>query len=220
MSASFELHASVRADVGKGASRRLRKTEHIPAILYGANKAPVMLTINHHHVVKVLENPAFYSHILTLHVDGKAERAILKGIQRHEYKPKVLHMDFLRVNMSEKITMVVPLHFLNEDIAPGVKEDGGAVSHIISSVEVSCLPSDLPEFLEVDLATAQLDHPIHLSQIKLPKGVELTLLTHGHDETVATIHKMKVAEEEPTTAPEATAEVPATKVKEEGEDKA
>ena len=213
MSDSFELHAETRADVGKGASRRLRKTENIPAILYGAGKAPALLTLDHNKVIKALENPAFYSHILTLHVDGKAEKAILKAMQRHAFKPKVLHMDFLRINMNEKITMNVPLHFIHEDIAPGVVEGGGVISHVILNVEIQCLPGNLPEFLEVDLSKAELDHSLHFSDITLPAGVELVALTHGHNETIVTIHKPRVAEEPAETAAPVAAEVPATKVK-------
>lgn len=213
MSATFELNATARADVGKGASRRLRRNaEKIPAILYGAGADALSITLSHNEVSKALRNEAFYSHILTLHIDGQKQQAVVKAIQRHPYKPFIQHMDFLRITGKEKIRMNVPLHFKGEDEAPGVADDGGVISHLLNSVEILCLPKDLPEFIEVDLSKLALNESVHLSQLSIPKGVELVDLTHGHhdDKAVASIHLPRAAIEEeiPTEAPVA-AEVPA-----------
>lgn len=208
---SFELKASARQDVGKGASRRLRKgAERIPAILYGAEKDATPIVLSHFEVSKALKNEAFYSHILTLDIDGQKQQAVLKAIQRHPYRPIIQHMDFLRITGKEKIRMMVPLHFKGEDLAPGVVNDGGVISHILNSVEVLCLPKDLPEYIEVDLSQLGIGDSIHLSQLSLPKGVELTDITHGHhdDKIIANIHLPRAAVEEETAAPESV-EVPA-----------
>ena len=212
MASTFELNAIVRDDKGKGASRRLRHANLIPAILYGAHKEAATLALQHHEVKKALQNEAFYSHILTLHLPSGSEKVVLKDMQRHPYKPIIMHMDFQRVDEKAKIYMRVPLHFLGEEIAPGVKTNGGIVSHLMNDVEVACLPSALPEFIEVDLSKLDVGDAVHLSELKLPEGVELVILAHGHDEPVANIHMPRAAEEEPTAAP-VSAEVPATAVK-------
>jgi large subunit ribosomal protein L25 len=209
MSTQFEITAEIRQDLGKGASRRLRRLENVPGVIYGGGEPAESLTLNHREIKKALENEAFHSHILTIIVNGKKQKAVLKDLQVHPFKPRVVHMDFLRVTGKEKIHMQIPLHFKGDDVAPGVKDDNGVVSHLISSVEVSCLPADLPEFIEVDLSQLKLDEILHLSQLKLPKGVELLALSHGNDQPVASIHIPRIIEEEPTEAPVAT-EVPAT----------
>ena len=192
----FNLSAEVRTDLGKGASRRLRHTNKVPAVIYGAGKEPVSITLVHHTLVHHLENEAFYSHILTIDVDGKKEKAVLKDLQRHPAKIAILHADFLRVSDKEKLKMNVPLHFLNEDTAPGVKA-GGVITHNVTEVEVLCLPGNLPEYLEIDMGAVEMEQVVHLTDVKLPKGVELTELTHGegHDQSVAAIHKTRVAVE-------------------------
>lgn len=201
----FELNAEKRADIGKGASRRLRRLQDkIPGILYGGEREPIAITLEHKQVLKALENEAFYSHILTIKVDGKAEKAVLKDVQRHAFKPKVTHMDFQRVSAKSKLHMNVPLHFINEDIAPGVKIGGGIVNHLLTDVEVVCLPSDLPEYIEVDLAGLQLNQAVHLSDLKLSKGVELVALNHDHDLSVANIQLPRAAVAEEAAAAEAT----------------
>jgi len=195
MSNSFEVNAEIREDLGKGASRRLRRLEDkIPGIVYGAGKKPQSLSLVHKDISKLLEDEAFYSHILTLKVGSKKEQVILKDLQRHPFKPKVTHMDFMRVSATQKFHTSVPLHFINEDICPGVKE-GGVVNHSFTTVEVTCLPKNLPEFIEVDMADAEMDSIIHLTDLKMPKGVELVELTHGadHDQAIATIHKARAA---------------------------
>jgi large subunit ribosomal protein L25 len=205
---TFELSAESRATVGKGASRRLRRTEQVPAILYGGKEKPMMLTLAHRKVMKALENEAFYSHILTLEVDGKKQQAVLKDLQRHPYKPVIMHMDFLRVSATDKINMHVPLHFINE---PSI-EEGTMLSKHMVEVEIRCLPGNLPEFLEVDLTNVSLEHAVHLTEIKLPAGVELVALSHGHvhdhDAAVASVHRLRVEKEDAES--EDSNETPAT----------
>ncbi|MCH8544545.1 MAG: 50S ribosomal protein L25/general stress protein Ctc [Alcanivorax sp.] len=194
MSNEFLLKAEDRSDVGKGASRRLRRLEaRIPGIIYGGKTAPQMITVELRELVKALENEAFYSHVLTLNVDGKKQQAVLRDLQRHPAKGTPMHCDFLRVDKTHKITMQVPLHFINEEKCAGVKQQGGKITHSASEVEVSCLPQNLPEFIEVDMTNVALDQVVHLSDLSLPKGVELLALTHGeeHDLPVASVHMPK-----------------------------
>lgn len=179
---NFELNAQNRTETGKGYSRRLRQTGRIPAVVYGAGKEPQMLTVDHNEMLRSLENEAFYSHILSLNLDGQVEKVVLKDLSRHPAKPYILHVDLMRVNESEKIRMHVPLHFTNADIAVGVKTGGGIVSHLAVEIEISCFPRDLPEFITVDLAALELGHSIHLSELKLPAGVSIVALGHGGDE--------------------------------------
>ncbi|MDX1253388.1 MAG: 50S ribosomal protein L25/general stress protein Ctc [Gammaproteobacteria bacterium] len=200
MSISFELNAEVRHDLGKGASRRLRRDDKVPAVLYGAGKEATYINLSHNEVAKRLAHEAFYSHILTLKLDGQTERAVLKDIQRHPSKPRVMHMDFQRISENEEIRMHVPLHFINADIAPGVKQGGGIVSHLMIDVEIACLPRNLPEFIEVDLKDLQVGGSVHLSDLKLPHGVEITALSHGDDRPVASIHVPRGAIEEAAAA--------------------
>lgn len=195
MSDSFVVNVELRDDLGKGASRRLRRLEDkIPAIVYGAGKKPQPLSIAHKDVIKHLEDEAFYSHILTLQAGKTKQQVILKDLQRHPFKPKVTHMDFMRVSANEKLHTNVPLHFINEESCPGVKE-GGVINHSYTTVEVACLPKNLPEYIEVDMAEMEMDSILHLSDIVLPKGVEIVELSHGadHDQAIATIHKARAA---------------------------
>ena len=209
----FELSAETRESIGTGASRRLRRLENrVPAILYGAGEAPQPLSIDHNQLLRALENEAFYSHILTINLDGKPQKAVLKDLQRHPYKPRIVHLDLLRITAKEKITMSVPLHFKGETIAPGVKDAGGILARLLNNVEVRCLPDALPEYIEIDVSHLGLDESIHLSQIPLPEGVELIALTHEDDRPVVNIHIPRAVEEETTAAPE-SAEVPAINVK-------
>lgn len=193
---SYILEAEARNDLGKGASRRLRRTGKVPAVMYGAGKEPTSLSVNQNDLLHKLDNEAFFSHILTIKLDGKEENAIIKDLQRHPSKPTLLHMDLQRVSMSEKIRVHVPIHFINEEQSPGVR-GGGLVTHNMTETEVTCLPKDLPEFLEVDLSSLDLDAIIHLSDIKLPSGVEVVELTHGegHDQPIASIHMPRAAKE-------------------------
>lgn len=202
MTDNFELNAVIRPDVGKGASRRLRRDDKVPAIVYGAHAAPQNISLEHNKINRALENEAFYTKILTLNVDGKPEKVVLKSLQRHPYKPRIAHVDFQRISATEKIIMRIPLHFMGADVAPGVKQAGGIVSHLMSQVEVRCLPADLPEFIEVDLSKLELNQTIHLSNLVLPKNVEIIALTHKEDKPVATVY-IPVAIEEETAAPTA-----------------
>ncbi|OGT42893.1 MAG: 50S ribosomal protein L25/general stress protein Ctc [Gammaproteobacteria bacterium RIFCSPHIGHO2_12_FULL_37_34] len=216
---TFEVEATVRQSqhIGKGASRRLRRDDKIPGIVYGGGKAPVSLTLEHNKVAISLENEAFYSHVLTLKINSEPERVILKDIQRHPYKPRLLHVDFQRVRSDEKLHMHVPIHFLGGEKAPGAKDAGGLVSHIMSDVEVSCFPDDLPEYIELDISGMQLNQIFHLSDLPLPKGVELVSLLHGNDKPVVSVHMPRIEKEpEPTEIP-ISAEVPAIEQKAEGE---
>ncbi len=182
MSNAFELNATVRSDLGKGASRRLRRlAEMVPAIIYGEGKPAVNISIPHKDIQKALTNEAFYSHIITLHVDGKPEQVVIKALQRHPAKPRIMHADFQRVSADRAIVVAVPLHFINEDKCKGVKIGGGSIIKALNELQISCLPQDLPEFIEVDLSDLGLGEAIHISQINLPKGVSSVDLAHGHD---------------------------------------
>lgn len=185
MSKSFTIKAEARSDVGKGASRRLRRLANkIPAILYGAEKPPVALTLEHDQLLHALEDEAFYSSVLNIVVGDSAEQAILKDLQRHPYKPKVLHADFLRVDDTHAIHVHVPLHFINEEAA--VKQ-GGTISHALNEVEVSCLAKDLPEFIEVDVNQLSVGQTLHLSDLALPEGVSLVALAQGDDHDLSVV---------------------------------
>jgi len=210
MSEDFDLIAEFREDQGKGASRRLRREGKVPAIIYGAGRPPRKLAFDHNQVLRQLEHESFYSSILNIQVGDRNQQAIVKDIQRHPAKRQILHMDFQRIVAGEKIRMNVPLHFINQEIAVGVKQGGGSVSHLMNDVEVSCFPKDLPEYLEVDIAELGLDEMLYLSDIKLPSGVEIPELAQGeeHDQAIVSIHVIKVraeAEEEEAAAAEAPA---------------
>ena len=195
MSDAFIVNAELRADQGKGASRRLRRLENkVPAILYGVHgKDPVTLSLKANEIKKSLSNEAFYSHILTVAYDGKKESAILKDLQRHPSTGDVTHADFLRVTKNQAIHVNAPLHFINEEACVGVKTGGGAISHQMVEVEIICLPADLPEYIEVDMLKVEIDSIIHLTDLVLPKGVTIAALQHGedHDLPVASVHKPK-----------------------------
>jgi large subunit ribosomal protein L25 len=196
MSNNFSLNAQARDLQGKGASRRLRHTKLVPAVIYGGSAAAQSIAVQFKDIVKCLENEAFYSHILTLNVDGNAEQVVLKALQRHPSKGFPMHADFYRVEAGHAITMRVPLHFTNQETSVGVKQQGGAVSIIATDIEISTLPSNLPEFIEVDLSAVEVGTTIHLSDIKLPEGVTIPALAHGadHDQAVANIHAAGKAE--------------------------
>lgn len=207
MSELFEFEAQVRTDLGKSAARRLRRLEDkVPAIVYGAGKEPVALSILHKSVIKALEQEAVYSHILTLKFDGKSEKVVLKDLLRHPSKPKILHMDFLRVNTKEKLTMHVPLHFEGDEKSPGLK-DGGVLSKVMTELEITCLPSNLPEYIAVDISGMEMGDAIHITEVVLPKGVELAHAVEDdeHDHPVVSIHAPK-AEAEPEEGEEEAAE--------------
>ena len=200
MAKQLDLIAEFREDTGKGSSRRLRHAGRVPAIIYGAGREPRALTFDHNALLRAVENESFFSSVLNVQVGENVRKSILKDIQVHPAKREIMHLDLQRIVEDEKIKMTVPLHFLNEEIAPGVKIGGGIVSHLRTEVEVSCFPGDLPEYLEVDVVAVELDELLHLSNIVLPDGVELTDLVADppRDDAIASIHIPRaVVEEEP-----------------------
>lgn len=215
----FELNAEHREAHGKAAARRFRRLEDkVPAVVYGAGQDPESLTLSHNDVLKAFKHEAVFSHILKLNVNGKAQSVVLKAIQRHPSKPKIMHIDFLRVKADEAIIMHVPLHFVGEDKAPGVRS-GGAVTKHFTDIEIKCLPRDLPEFIEMDISALELGAALHLSDIPLPKGVKMTHgeITEENDQPVVSIHMPKVSleAEEALEAAEAEAKAAAEEATEE-----
>lgn len=215
MAAKIDLIAETRTETGRRASRRLRRLDNkVLGTVYGAHKEPASIVMDHHKINKALENEAFYSSILTLHINNEPEKVVIKAIQRHPSKPRILHMDFFRINPKEKLTMHIPLHFVGAETTPGIKA-GGVISHFMNEVEVKCLPADLPEYIEVDLSKLELGDYIHLADLKLPASVELAAFSHGHAEEhnlpVANVHEPQVVQEPVETAP-ISPEVEATKV--------
>jgi len=197
MSNVFEFVAESRGQSGKSAARRARRTGNVPAVIYGGHSEPQMLLLSHNEVIKHLAHEAVYSHVLDINVDGKTEKVVLKGVQRHPAKFQVLHMDFLRVTMSEALKVHVPLHFVNEQASVGGKK-GGIVTHSMIDVEVSCLPTSLPDYIEVDLKGLDIGESFHLSDIVLPAGVEIVALAQGpeHDHPVASMMASKASKDD------------------------
>ena len=213
MSEEFDLIAEFRDDMGKGASRRLRREGKVPAILYGGGRPPRNLAFDHNRVIQQLENESFYSSVLSVKVGDKEQAVILKDLQRHPAKRQVMHMDLQRIREDEEIRMNVPIHFLNEDIAVGVKQGGGKVAHLMTDVEVVCLPKYLPEYLEIDVADLELDEMRYISDIPLPEGVTIPLLAQGEEanQPIVSIHIIKevvIEEEEEGLEAAAPGEVP------------
>lgn len=185
----FEFIAESRGQSGKNAARSVRRQGNVPAVIYGEQKEPQMLVLNHNEVIKHLEHEAVYSHVLDVTIDGKTEKAILKGVQRNPAKFQVMHLDFMRVSMSHTIKVHVPLHFINESTSVGGKK-GGIAMHSLVDLEVSCLPTALPEFIEVDLARLDIGESIHLSDIALPGGVEIVALSQGAEHDLPVVSMM------------------------------
>jgi len=193
----FEFVAESRGRAGTSESRRIRRRGDVPAVLYGGHKEPQMLTLNHNEVIKHLEHESVYSHVLDVTVDGVTEKAVLKAVQRNPVRFQVLHMDFQRVEMGEALKVHVPLHFINENNSVGGKK-GGIAAHSMVDVEVTCLPGDLPEFIEVDMINLDVGGTLHLSDLVLPKGVSIVALTHGpeHDLPVVSMMASKASKDE------------------------
>ena len=211
MSATFTLAAELRTDTGKGASRRLRYANRVPAIIYGLDKEPTMLTFRHDDIMHACDDEAFFSHILTIECDGTSEQVIIKDMQRHPAKLQIMHADFLRIDVTQALHVNVPLHFINEENSVGVK-GGGLVSHLMSEIEIICLPGNLPEYIEVDMAALDIGDSIHLTDVVLPEGAVSALLSQGegHDQAIASIHmprgeKIEEEEEDAAAAPEGDA---------------
>jgi len=218
MANQFELSAELRTDKGKGASRRLRRNaDLVPAILYGAGKDPQPLSIAHKDIHKACENEAFFAHIITIKADGKSQQAILKDLQRHPAKDRIMHADFLRIQMDQAITVEVPIHFLNEESCVGVRQGGGNISHNMTSIDIHCLPGDLPEYIEVDIEDMEIGSAIHISQLVLAEGLTIPSLLLGadHDHVVVAVYAPKVEEIEDVVE---DAEMPAEGTEEDAED--
>jgi large subunit ribosomal protein L25 len=181
MANDFSLTATSRTDLGKGASRRLRREELIPAIVYGGNSEPASITLKNNEMARNLLEEAFYASLITLDIEGTKETVILRDLHRHPYKSIIMHADLLRVNANEVLTVTIPLHFINEDSAKGIKM-GGIVNHVMNEIEISCLPKDIPGFIEVDIVELELHNSLHLSDVNLPEGVQATLLIVGEGE--------------------------------------
>ena len=196
MSEEFNLIAEMRDDQGKGASRRLRRQGKVPAIIYGAGREPRSLMFDHNKVLQQLEDPSFYSSILNIKVGDKSRAAIVKDIQRHPAKRRILHIDLQRIVEDEKIKMQIPIHYLGEEEAVGVKLGGGTVSKLMTELEISCLPKDLPEFLEVDISELELDQMLNVSDINLPKGTENSELLIEQNPAIVSIQEIKEIIEE------------------------
>lgn len=201
----IEVAATSRSVQGTGASRRLRRDGKVPGVLYGGKEPTQIIELNHNALHILLKQEAFHASILSMKVDGKKQRVLLRSVHMHPWKPIVMHVDFQRVAKDQKIHIKVPLHFINAEIAPGVKVDGGVASHVMNEVEVSCLPDDLPEFIDVDLASLELGDSVHLSDLKFPQGVESTALVRGNDSVVATVQVPKVIVVEEAVPAEAVA---------------
>ncbi|PHV12726.1 50S ribosomal protein L25/general stress protein Ctc [Chitinimonas sp. BJB300] len=197
---TIEVIATGRTQQGTGASRRLRNAGKVPGIVYGADQTPVAIELDHNNLYYAMQNEVFHASVLSLVIDGKAEPVLIRDAQYHPWKQIIMHVDFQRVDANKTIHTKVPFHFINAENAPGVKASGGIVSHVLNEVEVSCLPSKLPEFIEVDLIDLQAGHSIHLADIKLPEGVELVALKHGDNGTVATILAIRGGATEETPA--------------------
>ncbi|MDP6375235.1 MAG: 50S ribosomal protein L25/general stress protein Ctc [Pseudomonadales bacterium] len=199
MSDQIELTAELRKDVGKGASRRLRRlSEKVPGIIYGADADAQALTLQSNELTKAMQQEAFYSQILNVIVEGDGQQAVVRDLQRHPATSRVMHIDFLRISADKELQVHVPIHFINEDKCVGVRQEGGVLAHNLIEVEISCLPKDLPEFIEVDVSGLNLGHAIHLSNLILGEGATIVALTHGddHDLTVVSCNQPRVASEE------------------------
>jgi len=204
----LEFNANKRDGQGTGASRRLRRTGRVPGILYGGTATPQQIDIDHNELFQLLRKEAFYSSVLNVNLDGKKEMCLLRDVQRHPYRPVILHVDFQRVDASHKLHQKVPLHFVNADVSPGVKLSGGMVQHVMSDLDVRCLAKDLPAFIEVDLKDMVTGHSLHVSELKLPAGVE-AVVHKGEDPVVATVivrggkaeEEVPVVEAAPVAAP-------------------
>jgi len=214
--AAFELDGQARAGLGRAESRRLRRAGRVPAILYGGGETPTPVVLDHNALSKHMSREAFYTSIVTVKLDGKEQRVVVKDVQRHPVKPIIMHLDLQRVLEDQEITLTVPIHFIGEAVAKGVKEQGGVVEHLMTDVEVLCLPRDLPEYLEIDVSGMELNQILHLSDIKLPDGVTLVALDHGQDHPVVAINPPRREEEEAPAAEAAPGEVPAAQQAEAG----
>ena len=205
MSDNIQLNAEPRADSGKGASRRLRRMNMVPAIIYGGDSDPMSISLAHNEFSHELENEAIYTQIIDVNVGKDTEEVVLRDLQRHPYKNRIMHADFFRIDKKKVLHVVVPIHVLNAEECVGVRIDGGMLTQVVSEIEVVCLPKHLPEYLEIDAEELHLGEILHLSNIKMPEGVEIVALTHGedHDTGILSVVKTRAVEEISDEAPEA-----------------
>lgn len=201
--AKIEVNAMPRSTQGTGASRRLRGQSKVPGIVYGGDQPAQPIELDHNSLFHQLKQEAFHASILTMNVDGKKDRVLLRDVQMHPWKQMILHVDFQRVSANKKIHMSVPLHFVNASIAPGVKTGGGIISHVMNEIDITCLPDDLPEYVEVDLQNLELGHSVHIADLQFPKGVESVQLARGENAVVATVQVPRAMVEAEAAAPAA-----------------
>ncbi len=218
----LELIAEPRVDQGKGASRRLRRNGKIPAVLYGASQEPLSIQLSNNELTHQSEQEAFYSQILSLDLNGAKEPVVVKDMQRHPFKWQILHLDLMRIDEDETLTMRVPIHFVNEDKCIGVKLEGGVISHLMNEIEVVCMPKDLPEYIELDVAELDIGETIHIGDLSVPEGVQIAALMHQGDpaQPVVSVQAPRVAEEEIEMAELGEEELPAEGEAAEGEEPA
>ena len=216
MRTSFEVAADSRNTQGKGASRRLRRSGKVPAILYGGKGEAQNITLDQQNLMTLVDKEKFYSSIITLKIDGKTQPALVKDVQMHPARNAVVHVDLQRVLEDQPIRLNLPIHFLNEATAPGVKTQGGTVSHLRTDIEIACLPKDLPEALELDVGGMSIGDSVYLSELKLPEGVSIPELAHGRDAPVVAIHAPRAQEEPEAVVAEVAAAAPAADAKKEG----
>ena len=210
---AIEISARKREAQGTGASRRLRRLGKVPGILYGGDKGPITIELDHQDLFLNLRNERFHASILSLSLDGAKEQVLLRSLNMHPFKPQVQHIDFQRVSKDKKIHMKVPLHFVNAEKSPGVKEQGGVVNHVLNELDIVCFPADLPEFIEIDLGTLAVGHSLHVREVAMPKGVELTLHKNENPVVATVVVPVLVTEEEEAAqaaAAVAASEVPTT----------
>ena len=199
MSETTTINVELRKDVGKGASRRLRREGKVPAIIYGGRKDPVSLTLQLNDLLHATENEAFYASILEIKIDDKTtQQAVVRDMHRHPYKPIIMHIDFLRVSAKELLKMLVPVHFVGEEDSPAGKTSGVVIQHLVTEVEISALPKDLPEFVSIDLSEMDAGDAVMLSEIKLPEGVEIPALAMGEENDVPLANAIHIKEDQGT----------------------
>ena len=217
----FEIDAEAREGLGRAKNRRLRELGRVPAVVYGGGKDPSPIALDRNSLVQQMGLEAFYTSILNLKIDSRIQPVVVKDVQRHPARSTVMHLDFQRVVADEEITLNVPIHFVGEEVAVGVKEQGGVIEHTLTDVEISCLPANLPEYIELDVSAMELNDILHLSDIKYPEGVSSTQLQHGHDSPVVAIHPPRREEvEAPAEEGEVAAAAPEGEAADSGESSA
>src|SRR5580765_388281 len=207
---AIEISARKRELQGTGPARRMRRMGRVPAVVYGGEKDPVNLELDHKDLYLNLRNEKFHASILTLDIGGAKEQVLLRSVSMHPFRPQVQHIDFQRVSKDKKIHMKVPLHFVNAEKSPGVKEQGGVVNHVMNELDIVCFPADLPEFIEIDLSNLAVGHSLHVRELTLPKGVELTLSKEENPVVATVVVPALITEEEEAAAVVAPSEVPTT----------